>query len=85
MMDIYDGADWTEMDIDDLKAAIECGSSCPLGYTSADTQPLSAHSSFGAGVNWTRGQRDVRHWTGSLFERQETRDRRDQRRAARAN
>jgi hypothetical protein len=22
-MDIYDGADWTEMDIDDLKAAIE--------------------------------------------------------------
>jgi hypothetical protein len=27
MMDIYDGADWTEMDIDDLKAAIESGSS----------------------------------------------------------
>jgi hypothetical protein len=26
-MDIYDGADWTEMDIDDLKAAIESGSS----------------------------------------------------------
>jgi hypothetical protein len=26
-MDIYDGADWIEMDIDDLKAAIECGSS----------------------------------------------------------
>jgi hypothetical protein len=24
-MDIYDGADWTEMDIDDLKAAIEVG------------------------------------------------------------
>ena len=24
-MDIYDGADWTEMDIDDLKAAIESG------------------------------------------------------------
>jgi hypothetical protein len=24
-MDIYDGADWTEMDIDDLKAAIEGG------------------------------------------------------------
>jgi hypothetical protein len=22
-MDIYDGADWTEMDIEDLKAAIE--------------------------------------------------------------
>jgi ATP-dependent DNA ligase len=27
VMDIYDGADWTEMDIDDLKAAIENGSS----------------------------------------------------------
>jgi hypothetical protein len=26
-MDIYDGADWTEMAIDDLKAAIESGSS----------------------------------------------------------
>jgi len=26
-MDIYDGADWTEMDIDDLKAAIEGGAS----------------------------------------------------------
>ena len=26
-MDIYDGADWTEMDIEDLKAAIESGSS----------------------------------------------------------
>jgi hypothetical protein len=26
-MDIYDGADWTEMDIDDLKAALESGSS----------------------------------------------------------
>jgi hypothetical protein len=26
-MDIYDGADWTEMDIDDLKSAIESGSS----------------------------------------------------------
>ena len=26
-MDIYDGADWTEMDIDDLKAAVESGSS----------------------------------------------------------
>jgi hypothetical protein len=26
-MDIYDGADWTEMDIDDLKAAVETGSS----------------------------------------------------------
>ena len=25
VMDIYDGADWTEMDIDDLKAAIEGG------------------------------------------------------------
>jgi hypothetical protein len=24
-MDIYDGADWTEMDIEDLKAAIEGG------------------------------------------------------------
>jgi hypothetical protein len=24
-MDIYDGADWTEMDIKDLKAAIEGG------------------------------------------------------------
>jgi hypothetical protein len=24
-MDIYDGADWTEMDIEDLKAAIETG------------------------------------------------------------
>jgi hypothetical protein len=22
-MDIYDGADWTEMDIEDLKAAVE--------------------------------------------------------------
>jgi hypothetical protein len=22
-MDIYDGADWTEMDIDDLKATVE--------------------------------------------------------------
>jgi|GraSoi2013_100cm_1033763.scaffolds.fasta_scaffold06505_2 hypothetical protein len=27
MTDIYDGADWTEMDIDDLKAAIEAGAS----------------------------------------------------------
>jgi hypothetical protein len=27
MRDIYDGADWTEMDIEDLKAAIEHGSS----------------------------------------------------------
>jgi hypothetical protein len=27
MMDIYDGAAWTEMDIDDLKAAIEAGRS----------------------------------------------------------
>jgi hypothetical protein len=26
-MDIYDGAPWTEMDIDDLKAAIEAGRS----------------------------------------------------------
>jgi hypothetical protein len=26
-MDIYDGAPWTEMDIDDLKAAIESGRS----------------------------------------------------------
>jgi hypothetical protein len=26
-MDIYDGADWTEMDIEDLKAAIETGRS----------------------------------------------------------
>jgi hypothetical protein len=26
-MDIYDGADWTEMDIDDLKAAIDSGCS----------------------------------------------------------
>jgi hypothetical protein len=26
-MDIYDGADWTEMDIADLKAAIESGRS----------------------------------------------------------
>ncbi len=26
-MDIYDGADWTEMDIDDLKSAIEGGAS----------------------------------------------------------
>jgi hypothetical protein len=26
-MDIYDGAPWTEMDIDDLKAAIESGAS----------------------------------------------------------
>jgi hypothetical protein len=24
-MDIYDGADWTEMDIEDLKASIEGG------------------------------------------------------------
>ena len=24
-MDIYDGADWTEMDIEDLKASIEHG------------------------------------------------------------
>ena len=27
MTDIYDGADWTEMDINDLKAAIETGRS----------------------------------------------------------
>ena len=27
MTDIYDGAEWTEMDIRDLKAAIESGSS----------------------------------------------------------
>jgi hypothetical protein len=27
MMDIYDGAEWTEMDIDDLKAAIPAGDS----------------------------------------------------------
>jgi hypothetical protein len=27
VMDIYDGADWTGMDIDDLKAAIEYGRS----------------------------------------------------------
>jgi hypothetical protein len=27
MTDIYDGADWTDMDIDDLKAAIEGGAS----------------------------------------------------------
>ena len=26
-MDIYDGADWTEMDIEDLRAAIESGAS----------------------------------------------------------
>jgi hypothetical protein len=26
-MDIYDGADWTDMDIEDLKAAIEGGAS----------------------------------------------------------
>ena len=26
-MDIYDGADWTDMDIDNLKAAIESGCS----------------------------------------------------------
>ena len=27
VMDIYDGADWTEMDIEDLKASIEGGAS----------------------------------------------------------
>ena len=27
MMDIYDGAPWTEMDVEDLKAAIEAGHS----------------------------------------------------------
>jgi hypothetical protein len=27
VMDIYDGVDWTEMDIDDLQGAIENGSS----------------------------------------------------------
>jgi hypothetical protein len=27
LMEIYDGAEWTEMDIDDLKAAIANGSS----------------------------------------------------------
>lgn len=27
MTDIYDGADWTDMDLDDLKAAIENGRS----------------------------------------------------------
>ena len=27
VMDIYDGAEWTEMDIEDLKAAIEGGAS----------------------------------------------------------
>jgi hypothetical protein len=26
-MDIYDGADWTDLDIEDLKAAIEFGAS----------------------------------------------------------
>jgi hypothetical protein len=26
-MDIYDGAEWTEMDIEDLKAAMEAGHS----------------------------------------------------------
>jgi hypothetical protein len=26
-MDIYDGADWTEMDIEDLRASIEGGAS----------------------------------------------------------
>jgi hypothetical protein len=26
-MDIYDGAEWTEMDIEDLKSALEHGSS----------------------------------------------------------
>jgi hypothetical protein len=27
MMDTYDGAEWTEMDIEDLKAAMEAGHS----------------------------------------------------------
>jgi hypothetical protein len=49
-MDIYDGANWTEMDIDDLKAEIEHGarsrkphgsSAVPIAST---TSPASAKS-----------------------------------------
>jgi hypothetical protein len=38
-MDIYDGADWTEMDIDDLKAALKAGprSGKPLSFFAAQT------------------------------------------------
>ena len=38
-MDIYDGADWTEMDIDDLKAAIEGGPQLkkPRNFSAAPT------------------------------------------------
>jgi hypothetical protein len=37
MMDIYDGADWTEMDIEDLKSAIESGSSIAQFLCRADS------------------------------------------------
>ena len=36
-MDIYDGADWTEMDIEDLKSAIESGSSIAQFLCRADS------------------------------------------------
>jgi hypothetical protein len=40
-MDIYDGADWTEMDIDDLKAAIESFCAAPIALiTGAPTRKI---------------------------------------------
>jgi hypothetical protein len=45
-MDIYDGADWTEMDIEDLKAAIENGCSIEEAaeYRAAPTVSMTSRA-----------------------------------------
>jgi hypothetical protein len=48
-MDIYDGAEWTEMDIDDLKAEIAAGSSIEEAaqfLCRADTRLLFVRGAF---------------------------------------
>ena len=47
-MDIYDDADWTEMDIDDLKAAIEGGGprlKKPRNFSAAPTASRTSRTS----------------------------------------
>jgi hypothetical protein len=57
-MDIYDGADWTEMDIDDLRAAIEHGRSIEEAaefLCRAGTVDDVAHKCVELGLKPTKG------------------------------
>lgn len=50
-MDIYDGADWTGMDIDDLKAAIEVGRSIEEA-AQFFAAPTASRTSRGNAKSW---------------------------------